>query len=459
MKKSSKDVAAIILAAGEGTRMNSKIPKVLHTLADRPLVAWVLDAARKAGSNRVVAVLGHQAERVAKALPPEVLTAIQSQQLGTGHAVKSAQKTLAGVRGEVFVLCGDAPLIRPETLRRLLKEHRRLKAKATVLTARVDHPHGYGRILRDAPDSPWIARIVEERDASAEERAITEVNSGAYCFDLALLWEMLDLLRNNNRKGEYYLTDVVELMRKRRHPVAAVSAGEDGSEIFGINSRADLAKAGRALNDRVLSALMDQGVTILDPASTWVEPGVKVGQDTVLFPGVRLTGHTVIGEECKIGPQTWVDASRIGRECKVRYSILESVRLADRVRVGPYSHLRPGAVIEADVYIGNYAEINRSRVQQGVKVGHVSYLGDAVIGKRVNIGAGSITANYDGVKKNPTRIGDDAFIGSGTVMVAPCQIGRGSLTGAGAVLKRGTVIPPQTVAVGVPARVIKKREK
>jgi len=457
--KRGQELTAIILAAGEGTRMKSKLPKVLPRSANRPLLSWVVDAAREAGAGRIIAVLGHQAERVAKTLPEDVRTVIQQKQLGTGDAVKSAQQALAGVAGEVFILCGDAPLIRPETLKLLLREHRRRKARATVLTARVDDPKGYGRIVRESGDQGLVAKIVEEKDATPEERRIQEVNSGAYCFDLAWLWKTLDQVRNHNRKGEYYLTDVVELLRRAQEPVAAMEAAGEASEIFGINNRLDLAKAAQALNRRVVAGLMEQGVTVLDPASTWVEPGVKVGADTVLHPGTMLSGKTAIGSDCEIGPYSLIRDSRIGREVRVVSSVLEEAKVADRVAIGPYAHLRPGAVIDAGVHIGNYAEINRSRLQEGVKMGHMSYVGDTVVGKKTNIGAGTITANFDGVNKNPTRIGQEVFIGSGSVLVAPCQVGRGSLLGAGAVLKRGTVIPAGTVAVGVPARVIKKRER
>jgi len=450
------NLSAIILAAGEGTRMKSQRPKVLHHLAGRPLVYWVLDAAKAGGAPQRLVVLGHKAEAVSRMLPEDVLTTVQERQLGTGHAVLSAKAKLAGVTGDVLVLCGDAPLIRPQTLRRLVREHRRAKAAATVLTAEITQPFGYGRIVRDAADARRVRAIVEEKDATDEQRGITEVNSGAYCFALAELWPTLARVGNRNRKGEYYLTDVVALLAEEGKVVRGVRA-EEATEILGINSRRELALAEAALNRRSLYALMDAGVTLLDPASTWIEPSVKVGQDTVIFPGTRLTGRTVIGRDCIIGPGTHIEDSRIGSRTKIRLSALEQCRVEDEVRIGPFSHVRPGTHIATGAYIGNYAELNRSRVGRKAKVGHVSYLGDATVGEDANIGAGSITANYDGVNKHRTFIGKQAFIGSGTVIVAPGRIGQGALTGAGSVLKRNTVLPPCTVAVGVPARVIKKR--
>jgi len=457
VRASKHSLTAIILAAGEGTRMKSRTPKVLQRLGGRSILDWVLATAEAAGVDLRVVVLGHAAESVVNTLPKTVKTAFQPKQLGTGHAVQMAQKTLSNISGDVLVLCGDAPLIRPQTLRCLVKEHRRMKAKATVLTAHVPEAHGYGRIIRDPNDARFVTRIVEERDATPAERRIREVNSGAYCFSLPTLWEILGQIKNQNKKKEYYLTDVVALLRKEGGSVAAVSV-PDASEILGVNTRKDLAMAAAVLNQRKLNALMDGGVTIWDPTRVWVDPEVRVGQDTELFPGTILTGRTVVGRQNQIGPDAYLDSTRTGSNVCIRYSVLEHARLGDHVTVGPYSHLRHGTRVESHVHIGNFAETNRSWLKTGVKMGHVSYLGDTVVGKRVNIGAGTITANYDGINKHPTRIGDHAFIGSGTVLIAPCQIGRKALTGAGAVVKPGTHVPSETVVVGVPARIIKRRK-
>lgn len=436
--------------------MKSQKPKVLHTVAGRPLVSWVIAAARAVKAEPCVVVLGHGADKVAAALPEGVRTALQSKPLGTGHAVLAAQDKFRGYRGDILVLCGDAPLIRVETLRSLVHAHRRLRAAATILTARLLQPFGYGRIVRYPADPRRVTRIVEEQDASDQEKAITEVNSGAYCFSAAELWKTLQRVGNRNRKGEYYLTDVIGLLCGQDKMVTAVVT-DDPEEIAGVNSRRQLAEAEAGFNRRTVYRIMDTGVTVADPGQTWIEPGVKVGQDTLILPGTRLTGRTVIGRHCVLGPGAHIDSCRLGDEVKVELSVLEHSRLASRTHVGPYSHLRSGTQVAAGVHIGNFAETNRSRIGPGVKIGHVSYIGDAVIGRNTNIGAGTITANYDGERKHATHIGQEAFIGSGTVLVAPSWVGPRAMTGAGAVLKRNTRIPGEMVAVGVPARVIKKR--
>lgn len=448
-------LSAVILAAGAGTRMKSQTPKVLHVLAGRTLIEWVLRAAQGAGADTCVVVIGHQAEAVAKALPAGVKPAMQLKRLGTAHAVLCAQAHAAAAAGDLLVLCGDAPLIRPQTLRRLVSLHRRSRAAATVLTACVPDPRGYGRIVR-SKDGRQVERIVEERDASPAERALREVNSGAYCFSQAALWPALKRIENRNRKGEYYLTDVVEFLKQEGRTVSALCI-EAPEEILGINRCSELARAVAVLNRRSVEAWMAKGVTVLDPARTWIESGVKLGQDTVIWPDTYLLGDTATGTGCVLGPGTTLDSCWLGKRVRVRYSVLEHARVADDVRVGPFSHVRRGSRIGARVYIGNYVEINRSRIAPEVKLGHVCYIGDATIGRKANIGAGAITANYDGVKKHPTSIGAEAFIGSGTVIVAPSRVGRRAMTGAGAVLKRNTNIPAGTIAVGVPARVIKKR--
>lgn len=435
--------------------MKSQTPKVLHVLAGRPLITWVLQAVEKAGVDASVVVLGHQAETVAKALPAGTATALQAKRLGTGHAVLTAKPRMASLQGEVLVLCGDAPLIRAQTLRRLVQQHRRSKAAATILTAQVAQPFGYGRIVRSA-DGRVVERIVEEREASEQEQRIDEINSGAYCFSQAWLWKTLARVGNRNSKGEYYLTDVIELLNRGGQKVGAFCV-DDAEEVLGVNSRRELAQAGTVIQQRTLTALMDQGVTVVDPKRTWVEPGVKVGADTVIWPETYLLGTTVIGKQCVVGPGSYVDSARIGQNVKIRYSMLEHCEVRNGVKIGPYSHVRKGSRLDEGVAIGNFAEINRSHLSPGVKMGHMSYLGDATVGREANIGAGTITANYDGVNKHPTKIGEKAFIGSGAVIVAPSQVGAGALIGAGAVLKRNTVIPAGTVAVGVPARVIKKR--
>jgi len=449
-------LAAILLAAGEGTRMKSAVPKVMHALGGKPLLNWVVQAARAAGAAPVVAVLGHGAEHVQAILPAGVQSVRQRRPLGTADAVLAARAALAGRGGDILVLCGDAPLLRARTLRRLVAEHRRRRAAATMLTAVLADPTGYGRVVRVPADPGAVARIVEEKDAGASERRISEVNSGAYVFRAAALWPALARVQNRNRKREFYLTDIIGILHARGQRVAARGT-EDPEEILGINSRRDLAAAERICNRRTLEALMDAGVTVLDPGQTWIEAGVRIGRDTVILPGTRITGDSVIGRGCVLGPAATIDASRLGAGVKVRSSAVEGSRVGARVRIGPYSHLRAGTTIAPGVYIGNFAETNRSRVGRNAKMGHVCYVGDALVGENVNIGAGTITANFDGVNKHPTRIGKNAFLGSGTILVAPVWVGPKAMTGAGAVVKRNSRIPAGMLAVGVPARVIKAR--
>lgn len=452
----AQSLSVIVLAAGEGTRMRSQLPKVLHRLGGRTLIDWVLSATRQAGAAKQVAVLGHGADLISPTLPAGVKIALQNRRLGSGHAVLAARDFFKGDSGDCLIVCGDAPLILPQTLKRLAAAHRKSGAGATVLTAVVEQPYGYGRIVRETGHPLRVAKIVEEREASDAEKQIREVNSGAYCFSLPDLWRALANVKNQNRKGEYYLTDVIGFLNRAGRVVNRYCL-TDPDEMIGVNTRRDLAQAARVLNRRILREWMNRGVTVMDPETTWVESTVRIGQDAILLPGTHLLGKTVVGEGCRIGPDSWLDSARVGRQTRIFYSVLEGCVLGDRVAVGPFSHLRSGTRIADGVHIGNFVEMNRTRVQAGVKAGHVSYLGDTQVGAKANIGAGTITANYDGKHKHPTRIGAGAFIGSGTVVVAPSTIGANALTGAGAVLKRGTRIPAGMVAVGIPARVIKKR--
>lgn len=451
-------LTAIILAAGEGTRMRSATPKVLHTLSGRTLLDWVLRAAQAAGARRRVVVVGHQAATVRAALGPKFETVLQAQQHGTGHAVKMARSKLKGTHGDILVLCGDAPLVRPETLKRLVQTHRGSKAQATVLTARVADPCGYGRILRDEAASDQVAAIIEEREATEAERTITEINSGAYCFQAEALWASLGAIQNQNSKHEYYLTDIVRLLRQQGALVSAVEA-EEGSEVLGINTRQELAQAARLMNQRTLDRWMSAGVSFQDPGTTWVDAGARIGPDSQVLANTQILGESVIGPRNQIGPNSLVVASRTGAEVRLLASVVEHAVLGNRVKVGPFAHLRPGTRLGDDVRIGNFAEINRSQLGASVKMGHMSYLGDTRVGARANIGAGTITANWDGRAKHPTVIEAEAFIGSGAVLIAPCRVGRRALVGAGAVVKARTRIPEGSLAVGVPARVIKKRKR
>lgn len=449
-------IDAIILAAGESTRLKSKVSKVLHPVAGKPCLAWVLQAVRGAGIRQPVVVLGKQADQIKAGLPEDIKIVKQDKPLGTGHAVRMAAAASAKAQGLVLVLCGDAPLIQAKTLKSLIRVHQKLKAKATILTTLMDNPFGYGRILRDAHDARWVGKIVEEKEATAGEKTVREINSGAYCFSQDVFWPLVKRLKNNNQKGEFYLTDIIDLLNAQGHHVAGLRV-EDPAEVHGINTRQDLATAGRLMNERIVRRWLDQGVTISDPQTTWIDGDVVIGQDTVILPGCFITGRTVIGPDCVIGPYTVIKNSRIGREVTITQSVVGQSKIGDQVKVGPFAHLRSGNTIAGQVKIGNFAELNRSTVKTGTKVGHVSYIGDTVLERQVNIGAGTITANYDGQLKHRTRVGRQAFIGSGTVLVAPNRIGRQAVIGAGAVVKANTRIPAGSVAVGIPARVIKKK--
>jgi bifunctional UDP-N-acetylglucosamine pyrophosphorylase/glucosamine-1-phosphate N-acetyltransferase len=439
-----RPLVTVILAAGKGTRMRSAAAKVLHPLLGRPMLAWVLDLARAVDrSGRKAVVVGHMAEEVSSCVPPrEFEIVLQKSQLGTGHALRQAEALFQ--RGkDVLVLSGDTPLLTAGTLRRLLAAHRRGKAAVTLLTAVTERPKGYGRIIRGKGRS--ILAVREEADASPAERRLGEINTGTYCFDGAFLARALRRLGRKNRQGEYYLTDVVALAVEEGLAVRGFMASH-AEETLGINSRAELAAAQGVLKRRKLEGLMKAGVTVVDPSTTWVEEKVTVGADTVLLPMTFLEGETRIGRNCRIGPMARVRNSRIGRGVHIRDScVIESSKAGDGCIIGPFSHLRPGSELARGVKVGNFVEVKGSRIGKGSKANHLSYIGDAEIGREVNIGAGTITCNYDGMRKWRTVIEDGAFIGSNTELVAPVRIGRGALVGAGSTVTRD--VPPGSLAV------------
>ena len=439
--------AVVILAAGEGTRMRSRHPKVLHPVAGVPMIQHVIRAARELHPDHIVAVVGYGAEEVRKALEDDVLCVEQPQQLGTGHAVLQTRRVLEEQADAILVLYGDVPLITADTLKRLLGHHAETRPVITMLTAHFADPRGYGRVLRDAEGR--VTGIVEEAVADAEQRARTEINAGLYVFDAAWLWSRLPRVPLSPA-GEYYLTELVGMATAEGQRVEALTT-PDPTEVIGINTRAQQARAEAVLRDRIRARWLDAGVTMIDPSSTWIDAEVELGRDTVLYPDTYLQGKTVIGEECVIGPGTLIRDSTVGDRCKIVFSVIEEAVLEEDVDVGPFSHLRRGAYLEAGVHIGNFGEVKNSHLGRGVKMGHFSYLGDATVGEGVNIGAGTITCNYDGVRKHRTVIGERAFIGSDTMLVAPVTIGAGARTGAGSVVTRD--IPPGSLAYGVPARV------
>jgi len=443
-------LAAVILAAGQGTRLKSKLPKVLHRLGGRPLVEYPLAAAQAVTQTPPVLVIGHGADEVRAALGDTVRYVTQEQQLGTGHAVLQAEAALKGQSDVVLVIYADMPLLQAETLRALVDMQARNSGPLTLLTVISPRPSDFGRIVRD--ETGQVQAIVEVAQATPEQLRITELNPGAYCFNADWLWRTLPRLPLSP-KGEYYLTDMVGLAVAEGGNVATVTLEEE-IETLGINTRAQLAQAEAALRQRLNAQWMAAGVTFIDPATTYIEPTVQIGRDTLLLPNTHLQGRTVVGEDCVIGPNTIARDTTIGRACHIECSVLEGAWLADEVEVGPFAHLRSGARLERGVHMGNFGEIKNSTLGPGVKMGHFSYVGDATLGANVNIGAGTITCNFDGVRKNKTVIGEDVFVGSDTMLVAPVTLGDRSRTGAGSVVTKN--IPADSLAVGAPARVIRR---
>lgn len=436
-------LAAVILAAGKGTRMKSSRAKVLHQVAGRPMVLHPVRTARALGCAPVVLVIGHQGEEVRQALAGEpVRFAEQSEQLGTGHALLCAQNELSGFAGDLLLLCGDVPLIRRQTLERLLAFHRTQAAAVTVLTAEMADPHGYGRIVRDGEE---VLRIVEEKDAAAREKSIREVNTGIYVFAAPFVFQALQGVGRENAQGEYYLTDVVAAARSQGRKVRGLPAA-DPAETMGINDRVHLAEAERIMRRRINRDLMLEGVTLVDPETVFVDAGVQVGSDTVIHPGVHLHGTTRIGRDCVLEPGVMVTDCTVGDRVHLKAgSILQESRVGDGTDIGPMAHLRPGTVLTGDNKIGNFVETKKALIGRGSKASHLTYIGDAEVGARVNIGCGTITCNYDGVNKHKTVIEDDVFVGSDTQFVAPVRIGKGALIGAGSTITRD--VPPDALAL------------
>lgn len=423
-------IGAVVLAAGQGTRMRSSLPKVVHPLAGRPMIAWVLDALAGAGAERTVVVVGHGAEAVRDALPEGVGVAVQEEQLGTGHAAAVGLAALPAGCDAVIVACGDTPLLRAEMVGRLVAEHAAGTSRAaTMLTAVLPDAAAYGRVVRHLDGS--VARIVEARDAGEEELAIREFNAGLYVFDRAALADALDRLGTANAQGEMYLTDAVAMLGGGRVEAMMV---DDPEPAAGVNDRLDLAACEAALQRRLREDLMRAGVTMPDPEAVYLSAGVEVGPDTVLWPGTHLRGATSVGDGCNIGPDVVATDSRIGDGCTVVSAHLVQTRLADGVQVGPFAYLRPGSVLEPGARAGTYVEIKNSVIGRGAKVPHLSYIGDADVGEGSNIGAGNITANYDGFRKHPTRIGARVRTGSDCVFVAPVSVGDDAMTGAGSII-------------------------
>ncbi len=443
-------IASVVLAAGMGTRMKSQLPKMLHTILGKPMILHALDAVLSHADLPPVVVVGHGAEAVKEAVqtafPDQVDFALQAEQLGTGHAVLSAMDALRGRSDLVLVTCADMPMLQAETIEKIIDFHKKNENVLTMTSVEGDVPRGFGRVVRDK-DGKLIA-IVEEVDATEEQRKIREYNISVYCFDAVWLWENLTKIQASP-KGEYYVTDLIKMAVEQGKKLDSVVL-DDPVEGLGVNNRIDLADCEVAMRKRVIRKWMLEGVSFLDPDSCTVESDVVIGKDTVILPNTHLRGKTVIGENNRIGPDTTIQDTTIGNDCRITYSFTEQAWLGNRVSMGPFSHLRPGAVLKDGVHIGNFGEVKDSTLAEDVKMGHFSYIGNARIGKNVNIGAGTITCNFDGVHKNNTEIGENTFIGSDTMLVAPLKIGKNAKTGAGAVVNQD--VPDDTLVYGVPAR-------
>ncbi len=451
--RDQRPLAVVVLAAGESKRFKSRTPKVLHDLCGLPLIAHVLGAVGRLAPVKTILVVGPDGDAVQAAVKPiaarSVRFAVQERRLGTADAARTGDEALGPrFKGDVLVTPGDTPLLDPATLTSLVQHHRATHAAVTLLTAHYDDPQGYGRIVRD-PDG-GVSRIVEDADATVAERAITEGNAGVYVFDRSALQSALTKVEAANRQGELYLTDVIQILRDKGERIEAFVA-PDELQTMGINDRAQLAEAARIVRGAIATRLMRDGVTIEDPATTYVDATVKVGRDTIIRPMTFLRGATVVGESCQIGPNVQIEDSVIGNGVTISNAVARQVRLKDGATVGPYASLRPGTELQAKAKAGTFVEIKGSTVGKGSKVPHLSYIGDATIGRDVNVGAGTITCNYDGETriKSRTVIGDEVLIGSDTMLIAPVRLGKGAVTGAGSVVTRD--VKPNQVVVGAPA--------
>ena len=446
----TSDIDVVILAAGLGTRMKSSTVKILHRAAGRPIVEYVLDLAAQVSAQPPVMIVGHQRDRVQEMIGTRARYAVQEQQLGTGHAVLQAATVLAKPK-RVLILSGDVPLTRPETLRKLIDEHERSGNALTLLTMKLDDPALYGRIVRNADGR--VERIVEAKDASAEEKKISEVNAGIYVFEGENLFDNLRSLSNSNAQGEYYLTDLLGVLRKSGRNVGAVVA-DDPMEAMGVNSRAELAVVEAEIQRRIVEKLMREGVTFRNPNTVVIDSTVEIGNDTVIYPFVTLEGQTKIGKGCVLDPGVHLTNVRVADNVHVKTgTVAEDADIAEEASVGPYAHLRPGTKLGKHVKVGNFVETKKAVFGEGAKASHLSYIGDAEVGADVNIGAGTITCNYDGVNKHKTILEDGVFIGSDSQLVAPVRVGRGAYVGAGSTITKD--VPPDSLALTrVPQKVV-----
>lgn len=433
---------AIILAAGKGTRMKSKLYKVLHSVCGKPMVEHIMNRVVETNPEEIVTIVGHGAEMVKEQLGDRTNYALQAEQLGTGHAVVQAESFLKGKKGTTLVISGDTPLLTTETLNNLFDYHQGKNASATILTAQAADPTGYGRIVRDHVGI--VEKIVEQKDASTEEALIQEINTGTYCFDNELLFDALAKLDTDNAQGEYYLTDIIEILKEDGKIIAAYQT-EDFHESLGVNDRIALAEANRLMRQRINRQHMQNGVTLIDPATTYIDEGVVIGSDTLIEAGVIIKGKTTIGEDCVITAASEIEDSKIGNQVTIKASTIEESIIHDGADVGPNAHLRPHAEILVHAHIGNFVEVKNATIGEGTKVGHLSYVGDATLGKNINVGCGVVFVNYDGKSKFKTTVGDNCFIGSGSNLVAPLTIEEETMIAAGSTITKD--VPKHSMAI------------
>ncbi|MCG7337476.1 bifunctional UDP-N-acetylglucosamine diphosphorylase/glucosamine-1-phosphate N-acetyltransferase GlmU [Sporosarcina sp. ACRSM] len=433
---------AIVLAAGQGTRMKSDLYKVLHPVCGKPMVEHVIDHIHGLGADRIVTVVGHGAEAVEEKLGQKSEYVLQQEQLGTAHAVQQAEALIGSLEGTTLVVCGDTPLIRSETMEALIAHHNATGAKATILTAHADDPTGYGRIIRG--EDGEVLRNVEQKDATEEEKKVTEINTGTYCFDNKALFETLKKVKNDNAQGEYYLPDVVGILQSEHARVSAFVT-DDFSETLGVNDRVVLAEAESVMRRRIAEKHMRNGVTIINPDNTYISAAAEIGRDTLLQPGTMIEGHTVIGKNCTIGPNSQIVDSEIGDGTSVHSSVVLASKIGAATTIGPFAHIRPESALGDKVRIGNFVEVKKSTIGDGSKASHLSYIGDAEVGSGVNFGCGTIVVNYDGKHKHMTTVEDDAFIGCNSNLIAPVNIGKGAYIAAGSTISEN--VPESSLAI------------
>ena len=426
-----KNRYAIVLAAGQGTRMKSKLYKVLHPILGQPMIRYVNDALKPTAIQSLVTIVGHGAEDVMAEIGDESEFDVQEEQLGTAHAVLQAKELLKDKQGTTIVVCGDTPLITSETFENLFEYHETAQAKATILTTKVDDPTGYGRVLRD--ESLNVTRIVEHKDATDDEKLVDEINTGTYCFDNEALFAALERVGNDNAQGEYYLPDVIEILKAEGEKVAAFIT-EDQSETIGINDRVALANAEKVMKRRLNEFHLRNGVTIVDPDATYIGPHVTIEQDVTIEPGTMITGDTTIGSGTHIGLNSEIDYCEIGKDNVIRQSVLKNSKIGNETSIGPFTHIRPETSVGDLARIGNFVELKKSEIGEDTSVSHLSYIGDATLGKDINVGCGTVTVNYDGINKHQTIIEDGAFVGCNTNLIAPITIGEGALVAAGSTI-------------------------